>query len=190
MLSDRCLSLLSACNVGVWPNSWMDQDSTWYDGRSPPRPHCVRWCAAGRPSEKGHSMHPPPSFRPISIVAKRSPISATVELLLPLIQYKCAHCNAVVTVKWTSHCRPTTCILCWVRFRYKGKDIGNRYGPGTGPIVLDNVACVGDETSIAACPVVRPGWYDPRDCDHTRDVSVSCGASPVQYGNCDCVYRS
>ena len=34
MLSDRrlsCLSVLSACNVGVlWPNGWMDQDATWY----------------------------------------------------------------------------------------------------------------------------------------------------------------
>jgi len=29
---------LSVCNVGVlWPNGWMDQDSTW------PRRYCVRW---------------------------------------------------------------------------------------------------------------------------------------------------
>jgi len=34
-LSDRCLSVLSVCNVGVlWPNGWMDQDETSHAGRS------------------------------------------------------------------------------------------------------------------------------------------------------------
>jgi len=43
MLSDRCLSCLSVCNVGVsWPSGWMDQDATSYGGRPLPRPHCVR----------------------------------------------------------------------------------------------------------------------------------------------------
>jgi len=26
----------------LWPNSWMNQDATWYEGRLWPRPHCVR----------------------------------------------------------------------------------------------------------------------------------------------------
>jgi len=31
VLWDRCLSVLSVCDVGVlWPNGWMDQDETWY----------------------------------------------------------------------------------------------------------------------------------------------------------------
>jgi len=47
-----------------------DQDATWYGGRSRPRPHCVRW-----------GTQQPPSFRPISIVAKRLPISGTAEHL-------------------------------------------------------------------------------------------------------------
>jgi len=43
VLSDRCLFCLSLCNVGVlWPNSWMNQDATWYGGRPRPRRHCVR----------------------------------------------------------------------------------------------------------------------------------------------------
>jgi len=34
---------LSVCDIGVlWPNGWMDQDETWQEGRSRPRPHCVR----------------------------------------------------------------------------------------------------------------------------------------------------
>ena len=78
-----CLSVLSVspvclsvCNViGVlWPDAWMDQDATWYEGRPQPRRHCVRW-GPSSPHGKGHSC------RPMSIVAKRSPISVTAELL-------------------------------------------------------------------------------------------------------------
>jgi len=47
----------------------------WCGDRSRPRPHCVRW--AQHLPGKGHST---PLFSPT--VAKRSPISATAELLL------------------------------------------------------------------------------------------------------------
>ena len=33
--------LFSACLL--WPNGWMDQDTTWYGGMSRPKQHCVRW---------------------------------------------------------------------------------------------------------------------------------------------------
>ena len=26
----------------TWPNSWLDEDATWYGSRPRPRPHCVR----------------------------------------------------------------------------------------------------------------------------------------------------
>ena len=55
------------------------------------------------------------------------------------------------------------------------------FGPGTGYILLDNVNCVGNETSIADC---RHGGWGVHNCDHNKDVSVPCGTSPVQYGNC------
>jgi len=57
-----CLSVLSVCNVSVlWPNSWMDQDTTWYGGRPQPRPHHVKW-APSSPNRKGNSS--PPLFGP------------------------------------------------------------------------------------------------------------------------------
>ena len=59
------------------PNYWMNQNATWYEGRPRPRPHCVRW-GPSSPAERGTA---PPSFRPMSVVAKRSPISATTEYL-------------------------------------------------------------------------------------------------------------
>ena len=63
--------------------------------------------------------------------------------------------------------------------RSKGTVIGNRYGPGNGTIWLDNVHCIGNETSIANC--THNDW-GVNNCDHDEDVSVSCGTSPVQYG--------
>jgi len=27
----------------LWPNAWMDQGVSWYEGGSRPRQHCVRW---------------------------------------------------------------------------------------------------------------------------------------------------
>ena len=64
------------CNVGVlWPNSWMYQGDTWYGDRPRPRRCCVRWGPSSLPHGKGNIS---PHF---SIVAKRSPISATAKLL-------------------------------------------------------------------------------------------------------------
>ena len=68
------------CNVGVlWPNGWMDQGVTWHGGRPRPKPHCVIWGSSSALPQKGAQQ--PPTFRSTSIVAKRSPISATAELL-------------------------------------------------------------------------------------------------------------
>jgi len=46
-----------------------------------PRRHCVIWGPSYPPEKRGHSSPRHPIFRPMSIVAKRSPISATAELL-------------------------------------------------------------------------------------------------------------
>ena len=43
IILDRCVSVLSVCDIGVlWPNGWMNQDATWYGGRPRRRRHCVR----------------------------------------------------------------------------------------------------------------------------------------------------
>jgi len=33
----------------LWPNGWMHQDATWYEGRPQPRQLCVRWDPAPSP---------------------------------------------------------------------------------------------------------------------------------------------
>jgi len=50
--------------------------------------HIVLDGAPVLPYGKGHSSPPPQLFRPMSIAAKRSPISATAELLCNMILYE------------------------------------------------------------------------------------------------------
>ena len=50
----------------LWPNCWMDQDTTWYRGRPQPRRHCARW-GPSSPTERGTAA---PTFWPMSTVAK------------------------------------------------------------------------------------------------------------------------
>ena len=50
----------------LWPNGWMDEDTTWQGSRSRLRPHCVRRGPSSPPRERGTAA---PSFRPMSIVA-------------------------------------------------------------------------------------------------------------------------
>jgi len=38
----------------LWPNGWMAEDATWYEGMPRSRPHCDTW-GPSCPSKKGHS---------------------------------------------------------------------------------------------------------------------------------------
>jgi len=55
------------CQYPLWPNGWMDQDVTWYGGKSRSRRLCVRLGRSCFRPKRG----PAPSFRLVSIVAKR-----------------------------------------------------------------------------------------------------------------------
>ena len=45
------------------------------------------------------------------------------------------------------------------------------FGQSTGPILLDNVYCRGNESSITECR--HNPWYS-NDCSHQEDVGVVC----------------
>jgi deleted-in-malignant-brain-tumors protein 1 len=49
----------------------------------------------------------------------------------------------------------------------------NYYGAGSGPILLDNITCTGNESYIWECS--HSGWNVYRSyCDHYYDVGVAC----------------
>ena len=37
----------------LWPNGWIDQDTTWYGGRLRPRRHCIRWGRSSSSPQRG-----------------------------------------------------------------------------------------------------------------------------------------
>ena len=53
-----------------------------------------------------------------------------------------------------------------------------RYGQGTGPILLDNVFCLGNESSLFSC--IHNGIRN-HNCGHSEDASVRCRDTRGEY---------
>ncbi|XP_065361311.1 uncharacterized protein LOC135954976 isoform X2 [Calliphora vicina] len=60
-------------------------------------------------------------------------------------------------------------------FYGKAEIAKNIYGPGSGPIWLDQVSCLGNETKIDECN--HWSWGE-NNCNHTEDVGLKCLAGP------------
>ena len=69
-------------------------------------------------------------------------------------------------------------------FCVESASVGSAYfGPGTGPINMDNVFCSGSESQLTDC-----SYSDTHNCAHSEDASVIClevpGKYRVQYDEC------
>nr|XP_009675112.1 PREDICTED: soluble scavenger receptor cysteine-rich domain-containing protein SSC5D [Struthio camelus australis] len=53
---------------------------------------------------------------------------------------------------------------------------GARFGPGTGPIWLDDMGCSGEETALGQCQA-QP--WGQSNCNHEEDASVVCTGGPM-----------
>ena len=79
---------------------------------------------------------------------------------------------------WKSHVAAATlleitCRGSFTRFIQSGghKLISGEAGPGQGPIWMNNVGCIGNETHIERCTF--DGW-GKHDCLHREDAAVFC----------------
>ena len=50
------------------------------------------------------------------------------------------------------------------------------FGQGTGPILLDNLMCVGTETRLFDCPHNGVGIHN---CAHSEDAGAVCSGVPT-----------
>ena len=54
--------------------------------------------------------------------------------------------------------------------------IARVFGPGSGPIHLDDMLCAGNETGLLMCPHVDDKLVGSHNCRHSEDVGVRCSA--------------
>lgn len=51
------------------------------------------------------------------------------------------------------------------------------YGPGRGPILLDDLMCIGNETDLTSC---GNAFQSQPNCRHNEDVGVECEGEDIR----------
>jgi len=106
-----------------------------------------------------HVLHPCTPVSHFRVFSFSASPSVQIAYLLKLLGLLCCCMQRSITR------------IVWFVDRLTGRTLGNRYGPGTGRIWLDNLACTGSETYIGNCS--HNGWGS-HNCGHYEDVSIAC----------------
>ena len=60
---------------------------------------------------------------------------------------------------------------------------GAEFGEGSGPIQLDNLLCVGNESTLINC---SSKLIKQHSCNHSQDAGVRCNPCPLRkYADCE-----
>ena len=73
-------------------------------------------------------------------------------------------------------------VICLVLYRNVYAVSDAAFGPGTGPILMDNVNCSGSGTDLSQCTYVNS---TKQNCGHHEDAGVICFASLNQGNECE-----
>ena len=119
----------------LWPNSWLDQDATWYRGRAQPRRHCVRW---GPRSSSQNGDRAPPQFSAHVYCGHRAGW-----IKMPLGMVWCGSSHIVLNGKPAllpkngAHTQFSAHVCCGQTAGWIKMPLGTMVDLGTGNIVLD-----------------------------------------------------
>ena len=113
------------------------------------------WQYGGRPGKRGRNLYTPEVSIP-----KRA---CTLTFIMTLDRSPFPHVSFTQT-----HSSLTLC--CYFSPDAQAFSFA-RFGPGTGPILLDNVACNGTESRLIDCTNNGIGIHN---CLHSEDASVRC----------------
>ncbi|XP_072445130.1 neurotrypsin isoform X4 [Chiloscyllium punctatum] len=118
------------------------------------------------------TCYPPkaPVFVPIRLVGGSSEYEGRVEV------YRSGQWGTVCDDHWDEADAEVVCRQLGISSPAKAQPLAY-FGEGSGPILLDDVQCTGNELSIDQCP--KSLWGD-HNCGHKEDAGVSC--NPLRNG--------
>ncbi|KAF3855770.1 hypothetical protein F7725_016493 [Dissostichus mawsoni] len=111
---------------------------------------------------------PPPPSPPVRLVGSNNSCSGRVEM------FHDGQWGTVCDDGWDLNDAHVVCRQLGCGRAVEAKQ-GSHFGPGTGPIWLDNLQCSGNETSLNDCDHLGLGSHN---CAHSEDAGVICTERP------------
>ncbi|XP_059233777.1 neurotrypsin isoform X2 [Mustela nigripes] len=144
----------NVCCRGDEENILLCEKDIWQGGACPQKMAAAVTC----------SFSQGPTFPAIRLVGGSSAREGRVEV------YHAGHWGTVCDDQWDEADAEVICRQLGLSGIAKAWNQAY-FGEGSGPIMLDEVRCTGNELSIEQCP--KSSWGE-HNCDHKEDAGVSC----------------